>query len=73
MKINMGRFDRTIRAVAAVVLVVVGVLAGPASVLAIVLYVLAAIMVLTSSSGRCPAYSVVGVSTCRAKGSDSEG
>lgn len=64
MKINMGSADRKLRAfVVAPVLVVAGVLAGPAGWLAIVLYTLACVMLATSAVGFCPLYAAFGLRT----------
>lgn len=57
MNKNMGSADRKLRAfVAAPVLVIAGVLTGPASGIAFVLYALAAVMLATSAVGTCPLY-----------------
>ena len=65
MNLNLGSADRKLRAfVVAPVLVVVGVLVGPASVLAIVLYALAAVMLGTAAAGTCPLYMIFGLRTC---------
>lgn len=62
---NMGPADRKLRTfLVAPLLVVAGLLVGPAGWLAIVLYVLAAVMVVTSLAGYCPLYSVFGLRTC---------
>lgn len=61
---NMGNPDRLLRTVVvAPVLVIAGLLVGGA--LGIVLFVLAAVMVLTSAMGFCPLYPLVGLNTCR--------
>jgi hypothetical protein len=61
---NMGSADRKLRTfVVAPVLVIAGVLAGPATGLAIVLYALAAVMLATSAVGTCPLYLLFGLST----------
>jgi hypothetical protein len=61
---NMGSADRKVRAVVvAPLLVIVGVLAGPAGWLALVLYALAAVMWTTAAAGTCPLYRVFGLST----------
>ena len=63
MKKNIGRLDRTIRLVVALVfvlLVIAGVIKGTA---AIVLVILAAIFVLTTLMGFCVLYVPLGVST----------
>ena len=64
VKINIGSADRKLRAfVVAPVLIVVGLLAGPAGWLAIVLYALAGVMLATSSISFCPLYALLGLST----------
>lgn len=61
---NMGLTDRRIRAlVVAPVLLVAGVIAGPAGTVAIVLYVLAVVMVATSIVGFCPLYRLLNIRT----------
>ena len=55
MSKNMNTLDRRVRALlVAPVAIVVGILVGPGSVGAIVLYALAAVMLATSSVGYCP-------------------
>ena len=64
MKINMGSADRKLRAfVVAPVLVVAGLLLGPAGWLAIVLYVLAGVMLATSAVSFCPLYALLRLRT----------
>ncbi|MEP7193858.1 MAG: DUF2892 domain-containing protein [Actinomycetota bacterium] len=64
MKINMGSADRKLRSfVVAPVLVIAGLLIGPAGWLAIVLYVLAGVMLATSAVGFCPLYALLGLRT----------
>ena len=64
MNKNMGSADRKLRAfVVAPALVIVGVLAGPAGWLALVLYALAAVMLATAAAGTCPLYLLFGLST----------
>ena len=63
MKFNMGKFDRIIRFALAVVIGVLylaGIISGTA---AIILGVVAAIFILTSFIGCCPAYLPFGMST----------
>ena len=64
MKLNMGKADRLIRTIVAVVLI--GLLLGAqvTGSLAIVAGVVAAIFLLTSLIGFCPLYRVLGLSTC---------
>ena len=58
---NMNILDRRVRAfLVAPAAVVIGILIGPGSVAAIVLYAVAAIMLATSAAGYCPLYSVFG-------------
>ncbi|MEP7036024.1 MAG: DUF2892 domain-containing protein [Dermatophilaceae bacterium] len=65
MKINLGSADRKLRAfVVAPVLVLGGLVLGPAGWLAIVLYVLAGVMLATSALSFCPLYAVFGLRTC---------
>jgi hypothetical protein len=65
VNVNLGSADRKLRAfVVAPVLVVAGVLVGPAGWLAIVFYALAAVMLGTSAAGSCPLYMLFGLRTC---------
>jgi hypothetical protein len=65
VNVNLGSADRKLRAfVVAPVFVVAGVLVGPASVPAIVLYALAAVMLGTAAAGTCPLYMLFGLRTC---------
>lgn len=60
MSRNMNTLDRRLRAlVIAPAAIVIGILTGPGSVAAIVLYALAAVMLGTSAIGYCPLYSVL--------------
>ena len=62
---NMGSLDRKIRSfVVAPVLVIVGLLVGPAGWLAVVLYALAGVMLATAAVGTCPLYMPFGLRTC---------
>jgi hypothetical protein len=64
MKHNMGTFDRLLRAfVVAPVLIVLGFVFGPGSVLGIVVFVVAGVMLATAASGFCPGYTPFGLST----------
>ena len=59
MSKNMSTLDRRVRsALVAPVAVAITVLIGPASIVSIVLYALAAIMLATSAAGYCPLYSL---------------
>jgi hypothetical protein len=69
MNNNMGTTDRKVRVfLVAPVLVVLGVVLGPAAVVSWLLYGLAAVMLLTSSVSFCPLYALFRVST-RSQGS----
>lgn len=66
MKRNMGTTDRLIRAlVVAPVLVIVAWLVGFASILGVILVVLAGVMVATAAVGFCPLYLPLHLSTDR--------
>lgn len=65
MKQNMGTTDRGIRAVIGIGAVVVALLAGAGSALGIVLWVVAAIMLVTAAAGYCPLYAALRVSSVR--------
>jgi hypothetical protein len=70
MKQNMGRWDRTLRLAAAAViavLLVAGVLKGT---VAVILAIIAAMFIITTFVGFCPAYKPFGIST---KGSGKKG
>ncbi len=67
MKKNMGKIDKTIRVLLAVVigaLYFTGVIQG---VLAVVLSIFSVVFVLTSFVSFCPAYLPFGISTCKRK------
>lgn len=68
MKTNMGTADRTLRIAAAIAVAVLYYLGLISGTLAIVLGVIAAVFVLTSLFGVCPAYSLLGLNTCGGKG-----
>lgn len=65
MKSNMGTADRVVRSLVA--LAIVGLYASGAigGTAAILLGVLAAVLLLTSLVGWCPAYLPFGISTCQ--------
>jgi hypothetical protein len=63
---NLGNLDRVLRAFLVVpAAVIVGAVVGPASMLAIVLYLLAAVMVATAAVGSCPLYSLLHIDSRR--------
>jgi type IV secretory pathway TrbD component len=61
---NMSGIDRSIRILAAVVAVVVAFAFGAWTALGIILFIVAAVLLLTSLVGFCPLYAVLGISTC---------
>lgn len=63
MGTNESSVDRIVRVVAAVVAVIVAFVVGPASVVGIVLFVVAAILLVTAAVGFCPLYRLFGIST----------
>jgi len=68
MTVNMGSTDRKIRAFLIAPLVgIVGIVVGPTGALAYVLYLLAAVMVLTGVVGFCPLYAPFKISTKRSE------
>ncbi len=68
MSRNMSTRDRVLRAfLVAPAAIVVGTLVGPASALAIVLYLLAGVMVATAAVGTCPLYTLVHLGTRAAR------
>ncbi|MCF1191507.1 DUF2892 domain-containing protein [Mangrovimonas sp. AS39] len=65
MKNNMGNPDRTIRLLLAVVFIALGYFNIIEGTIAIILYVLAAVFILTSLVGFCPLYPILGINTCK--------
>ena len=63
MKKNMGRLDRTIRLVLALVFVLLVIARVAKGTAAIVLIILAAILVVTTLMGFCALYAPLGIST----------
>lgn len=71
MKANEGTADRAVRVIAGFALVAVafyalGLTAG--AVLGIVVAAVGAVLILTGLVGFCPAYTLVGLNTCKVKG-----
>jgi hypothetical protein len=62
---NVGDVDRGLRVVAAAVLIVGGVVAGPGGWLPAVLYLIGAVLAVTAAVSFCPLYALLGVSTRR--------
>ena len=65
MKVNMGKWDKIIRIVTAIILgslYFFGIVTGT---LGAFLLVLAIVLMLTSLFGYCPLYTLVGLNTCK--------
>jgi hypothetical protein len=63
MTTNVSGIDRVIRVVIAIAAVIGAFAVGASSVLGIVLFVVAAIMLATAAVGFCPLYRLFGLST----------
>ncbi|WP_120077110.1 YgaP family membrane protein [Aurantiacibacter odishensis] len=61
---NMGSLDRTLRIVAALVLIALAATGTITGTWAIVAYVVAAVFIVTSLVRFCPAYLPFGINTC---------
>jgi len=60
---NEGPADRIIRVVIAAASVAGAMVAGPSTILGIVLFVVAGVMLVTAAVGVCPLYRMFGMST----------
>ncbi len=67
MKKNMGSTDKTVRLVAALVIVVLAFAKVITGTWAVVLLILAAVFVITSLVGFCPLYLPFGINTGKKK------
>jgi hypothetical protein len=67
MKENMGKTDKAVRIVIAVIIAVLAYTGMITGTLATVLLVLAGVFVLTSLVSFCPLYAIVGLNTCEFK------
>ena len=64
MPVNMGVLDRSLRAFVVVpAAIVVAFIVGAGTLVGIILFVFAGIMLTTAVIGYCPTYTVVGIST----------
>jgi uncharacterized membrane protein YobD (UPF0266 family) len=70
MKKNMGRWDRTLRLVAALIIAILLIARVVTGTAAITLAILAAIFVITTFVGFCPLYKPMGISTTESKKKD---
>ena len=60
---NESSIDRIVRLIIAVVAIAIAFAVGASTVLGIILFVVAAIMVVTAAVGFCPLYRIFGVRT----------
>jgi hypothetical protein len=67
MKTNMGKFDRLLRLLAAVVVGALYFMQVISGTVAIVLLIVAIIFILTSLISFCPLYYPFGINTCETK------
>ncbi len=65
MERNEAGLDRVLRGVAAIAAAVAAFAVGPTSGAGIALVVVAVVMAGTAATGFCPAYRLLGISTCR--------
>ncbi|HEU4980014.1 MAG TPA: DUF2892 domain-containing protein [Solirubrobacterales bacterium] len=64
MNRNMGTLDRGVRVfLVAPAAIIAAFILGAGTVLGIVLFVVAGIMLATSATGYCPTYTLIGIST----------
>jgi|APEBP8051072661_1049379.scaffolds.fasta_scaffold16585_3 phosphate/sulfate permease len=64
MTTNVGTTDRIIRLVIALIAAIVAFSVGPSTVLGIVMFVVALIMIVTAAVRFCPIWRLFGVNTC---------
>ena len=72
MKHNMGKTDRIIRSTVAVGLVYAIFVKAVGGVIAVVLGLIAVMMLVTSITGYCPPYTLLGIKTCKCEEHDEE-
>ncbi len=65
---NVGTLDRVIRAVPAVIVAVLWLQGLISGVMALILFVLAAMLLVTALTGACSIYYMLGFSTCPVSG-----
>jgi hypothetical protein len=64
MTVNEGTLDRTLRAIAGVLLVAAWLLGWLSGTLAVVLGIVGVVLLLTAAVGFCPIYRMLGMNTC---------
>ena len=62
---NVGGWDRGIRVILGIVLILLGFLGVLSGTLAVIGYVIAGILVVTGITTFCPAYKLFGIKTCK--------
>ncbi|HAR72277.1 YgaP family membrane protein [Empedobacter falsenii] len=67
MKKNMGTFDKSIRLLIAIILVVLYFTNVISGTLGIIALIIAGVFILTSLLSFCPLYTVLGFNTCEKK------
>lgn len=67
MKPNEGTSDRIIRFVIGAAVAIMGLMYALTGIVAIAVFGIAAVLMLTAAIGICPLYSVFGVNTCSLK------
>lgn len=67
MTLNMGKADRILRPLLAIVFIALYFTGTVTGTIGIVLLVLAAVFLLTSVVGNCPLYTLFGIRTCPVK------
>jgi ABC-type transport system involved in cytochrome bd biosynthesis fused ATPase/permease subunit len=65
MKKNMGLTDRIIRAIVAIVIVILFFTHIVTGIWAIILLIIAGIFIITSAIGFCPLYQILMINTCK--------
>lgn len=65
MKTNMGRNDKMIRAILAIVFAVLYFTGTVSGTLGIILLILGGVFLATSMVGFCPLYTLLGINTCQ--------
>lgn len=65
MKTNMGRNDKMIRAILAIVFAVLYFTGAVSGTLGIILLILGGVFLATSMVGFCPLYTLLGINTCQ--------
>ena len=67
MKKNMGKVDRILRVIVAIVLAVLYFTDIITGTIGLVVLIFACVMFLTSLMGSCPPYNLLGINTCKMK------